>query len=357
MGINVNTVYTTVLSILNKEQRGYLTPYEYNLLASQVQLEVFETFFEDYNQYLRMPKTDEEYASRIEHVRDEYQLFEKFESASANTNPSNVYTYPTDLHRLGSVFYNGVKGSPRIQLVSQREFRQLNMSPLTQPSETFPIATFKDNKLTVYPQITNGNPAVTSVSDVKFSYMRKPTDPRWGFYVGDLGQYIYDSRTFSTSKLIIGQTFTVFPSFPVGTTAAAGTYTGVVTSTNGVGTGCLLDITIAGSGTITLSNANTTIKISTLDNSSGYAVNNALSVAAGAFGSLNNGFSLRLIEAKDLMTKTNTTQGSIDYEIDDSQRNTVTMEILKYSGVIVKDPGVVNAAYKELAEDQANEKR
>jgi len=175
MGINVNTVYTTVLSILNKEQRGYLTPYEYNLLASQVQLEVFETFFEDYNQYLRMPKTDEEYASRIEHIRDEYQIFEKFESASANTNPSNIYTYPTDLHRLGSVFYNGVKGSPRIQLVSQREFRQLNMSPLTQPSETFPIATFKDNKLTVYPQITNGNPPATSVNDVKFSYMRKPT--------------------------------------------------------------------------------------------------------------------------------------------------------------------------------------
>ncbi len=357
MGINVNTVYTTVLSILNKEQRGYLTPYEYNLLASQIQLEVFESFFEDYNQYLRMPKTDEEYASRIEHIRDEYQLFEMFESASQNTNPSNVYAYPTDLHRLGTVFYNGVKGSPRIQLVSQREFRQLNMSPLTQPSETFPIATFKDNKLTVYPQITNGNPAVTSVNDVKFSYMRKPTDPRWGYYIGSLGQYIYDSRTFSTSKLIIGQTFTIFP-IPVGTTAVAGTYTGVVTSTNGSGTGCLLDITVAGSGTITLSSANTTVKISTLDNSSGYAVNDALSVAPGAFGSLNNGFSLApAIEAKDLMTKTNTTQGSIDYEIDDSQRNIVTMEILKYSGVIVKDPGVVNAAYKELAEDEANEKR
>ena len=48
MAINVNTVYTTVLSILNKEQRGYLTPYEFNQLATQVQLEIFENFFEDY---------------------------------------------------------------------------------------------------------------------------------------------------------------------------------------------------------------------------------------------------------------------------------------------------------------------
>ena len=30
MAINVNTVYTTVLTILNKEQRGYLTPDEFN---------------------------------------------------------------------------------------------------------------------------------------------------------------------------------------------------------------------------------------------------------------------------------------------------------------------------------------
>ena len=49
MAINVNEVYTTVLSILNKEQRGYLTPYEFNKIATQVQLEVFESYFENLN--------------------------------------------------------------------------------------------------------------------------------------------------------------------------------------------------------------------------------------------------------------------------------------------------------------------
>ena len=33
MAVNVDTVYQRVLSILNKEQRGYLTPQEFNLLA------------------------------------------------------------------------------------------------------------------------------------------------------------------------------------------------------------------------------------------------------------------------------------------------------------------------------------
>ena len=41
MAINVNTVYQTVLLILNKEQRGYMTPTEFNSVATQVQLEIF----------------------------------------------------------------------------------------------------------------------------------------------------------------------------------------------------------------------------------------------------------------------------------------------------------------------------
>jgi len=49
MAINVNTVYQTVLSILNKEQRGYMTPDEFNKVGTQVQLEIFEKYFEDLN--------------------------------------------------------------------------------------------------------------------------------------------------------------------------------------------------------------------------------------------------------------------------------------------------------------------
>ena len=49
MAINVNTVYQTVLLILNKEQRGYITPDEFNKIGSQVQLQMFEQYFEELN--------------------------------------------------------------------------------------------------------------------------------------------------------------------------------------------------------------------------------------------------------------------------------------------------------------------
>jgi hypothetical protein len=39
MAVSVDTVYQTVLSTLNKEQRGYVTPQEFNLFAEQAQLD------------------------------------------------------------------------------------------------------------------------------------------------------------------------------------------------------------------------------------------------------------------------------------------------------------------------------
>ena len=41
MAINVDTVYQTVQALANKEQRGYLTPQEFNLFAIQAQQDIF----------------------------------------------------------------------------------------------------------------------------------------------------------------------------------------------------------------------------------------------------------------------------------------------------------------------------
>jgi hypothetical protein len=189
MAINVNTVYTTVLSILNKEQRGYLTPYEFNQIATQVQLEIFEKFFEDYNQYIRMPKTDVEFASRMDHIHEEFQVFEK--NAPASAVATNVYTQPTDLHRFGSAFYEIGKNNPELEIVSKRDYHQQKLSPLTQPTTNFPIAIYQEDKLTVYPASSN----TPVVGDIGFNYIRKPADVFWNFTTGTLGQYIHSTNS------------------------------------------------------------------------------------------------------------------------------------------------------------------
>ena len=47
MAISVDTVYQKVLAMANKEQRGYITPQEFNLFANQAQMDIFEQYFYD----------------------------------------------------------------------------------------------------------------------------------------------------------------------------------------------------------------------------------------------------------------------------------------------------------------------
>ena len=49
MPVNVDTVYQTVQALANKEQRGYLTPQEFNLFANQAQMDIFEQYIYDLN--------------------------------------------------------------------------------------------------------------------------------------------------------------------------------------------------------------------------------------------------------------------------------------------------------------------
>mgnify|MGYP005670800135 FL=1 len=48
---------------------------------------------------------------------------------------------------------------------------------------------------------------------------------------------------------------------------------------------------------------------------------------------------------------------SQDFEISDSQQTEVILEILKYSGIIIRDPSIVQAASQLIVSEEANTKR
>ena len=43
--VRIDTVYQRVLAIANKEQRGYITPQEFNLFANQAQMQYLSNIF------------------------------------------------------------------------------------------------------------------------------------------------------------------------------------------------------------------------------------------------------------------------------------------------------------------------
>ena len=187
MAINVNTVYQTVLLILNKEQRGYMTPTEFNSVATQVQLEIFEKYFDDLNQQLRVPQADTDYADRQENIDEKLAIFKTFGDATYTTVGGlsyfvlpglDAYGSFVDFYRLGNVLYNDEKV---VQRLDRHEFYYANQSKLTKPSTINPAYLYENQKLFVKP---------TSIIDrIKVDYIRKPSNIVWAFDVGGLGQY------------------------------------------------------------------------------------------------------------------------------------------------------------------------
>ena len=45
----IDLIYKTLLTIINKENQGYVSPTEFNILANNVQNEIFRGYFEDEN--------------------------------------------------------------------------------------------------------------------------------------------------------------------------------------------------------------------------------------------------------------------------------------------------------------------
>ena len=208
MAINVNTVYTTVLSILNKEQRGYITPEEFNKLATQVQLEIFENYFEDLNQQLRVPQADSEYANRQKNIDNCISIFKTIGTTTYN-GAGGYFLPPSDLHRIGTVIY---KDEKELQRVERNEFLNINLSPLTKPTTQFPVY--------LYEQVVQGTggantgethifvkpTTIVAAADITVSYIRKPADVAWGYQqlgggTWSSGPYIYNAGASTQFEL------------------------------------------------------------------------------------------------------------------------------------------------------------
>jgi hypothetical protein len=187
MAVNINTVYRTVLLIINKEQRGYLTPDEFNKTATQVQLEIFNEYFEDLTQQLRAPSNDTEYSDRIKNSQEKIAIFQTSDDCSYDgINFSLDLTLPNELYKLGTVIYNEEK---EVQYVQPNELLELNLSPLTKPSTYWPVYQYKNFKISVYPK--------TITTGISCTYVRKPYNPIWNFTVTPPNfQYVYNPSQY-----------------------------------------------------------------------------------------------------------------------------------------------------------------
>jgi len=143
--VSIDTVYQKVLALANKEQRGYITPQQFNLYADQAQKDIFEQYFYDLNQIMRVHNNSEEYSDIVHNLNEKIAIFEKTASFGGNG-----VINASDFYRLGTVYYNNIE----IEEVQQNEVLYINKSPLTKPTSTRPIyVRTSGNTVKIYPTI------------------------------------------------------------------------------------------------------------------------------------------------------------------------------------------------------------
>tara|TARA_R100001460_G_scaffold31276_3_gene61586 strand:- start:6558 stop:7262 length:705 start_codon:yes stop_codon:yes gene_type:complete len=171
MAVSIDTVYQRVLAILNKENRGYVTPQEFNLFANQAQLEVFEQYFFDLNQYSRLPKNDTEYSDLPKLINEKLSKFKQSASISYMTDHFHL---PTDFHKLGTVIYNN---TTPVEQIDKKNLLEYQLSKLTAPTTNNPVyiqsrANAQSHwAIQVYP--------TTITSNISITYVRKPNSVTW----------------------------------------------------------------------------------------------------------------------------------------------------------------------------------
>jgi hypothetical protein len=178
MAVNVDTVYQRVLAIANKEQRGYITPQEFNLLATQAQLEIFEQYFYDTNQFGRINGNNTEYSDMLNILGEKISPFEKWkQSGTVSGNEITLsIANPNPVYRLGAVFYAG-NGSydVEVELTNKNKLVYIERSNLTKPTADRPIYVRKtDNIVKIFP-------TTLTMSNITFNYVAKPTKVKWGY--------------------------------------------------------------------------------------------------------------------------------------------------------------------------------
>ena len=193
MAVSIDTVYQRVLAFANKEQRGYITPQDFNLFAGQVQMEILEQYFYDINQWNRQQGNSTEHSDMLLEINEKVAIFKSTLSSSSPLLGFNVadqkITLPNALYKIGTVSHTrfGEGGRVTFEELSYDEYQLRLASPLTAPTLKRPYFINQNNGLLLF---AGSN---LQTNEVGLSFIRKPNPPNWAYVVIN-GKTLYNDN-------------------------------------------------------------------------------------------------------------------------------------------------------------------
>jgi len=191
--VRVDDVYQKVLALANKEQRGYITPQEFNLFADMAQMEIFEQYFYDIEQRERGVGNSLDYADIQSGIEEKISIFEEYDQ-NAGVSGLGTVALSTEVYKLGMVRVRYSLSTQKLVQAEQIQLKELSVqnSPLTASKKSRPVYIMMSspsggNRIRVYPHPTVSEQVFTS-------YIRRPLPPNWTYTIVS-GSAMYNGST------------------------------------------------------------------------------------------------------------------------------------------------------------------
>ena len=193
MAVSINKVYQKVLALTNKEQRGYITPQEFNLFADHAQMDIFEQYFYDLEQRQRGIGNESDYMDIISNIDEKLDYFKVRDNGISTdaTGVASLSTLHPMLHTLGLVRVNNAI----VEKMSEQDYFTYSISPLAKPSKSRPVyvtsgvlfsaGTIPTFRIQIFPFPTTGD-------TVNIDFIRRPSSPKWTYVTGTQGTALYN---------------------------------------------------------------------------------------------------------------------------------------------------------------------
>ena len=177
--VKVDNVYQKVLALANKEQRGYITPQEFNLFADQAQMEIFEQYFYDLSQFERRPGSNTQHVDLKDMIEEKLARFVKSMQANTGSPTPMRPDYVPDFYKLDSVYLsngNTFEVLATVEKVTVDEIINVQTAPLTKATNRRPLYRFSNHALTF-------NPPENPLGNYIIFYKAKPKKPNWTYVI------------------------------------------------------------------------------------------------------------------------------------------------------------------------------
>ena len=186
--MTIDELYRFVQFEANKEQRGFIKPSEFNLLAERAQLDVIR------DRYGKIGISGTPSTPMTHSVMDDLApVIEKGTITYDSSGSNDAFSYPVDY----LYFIRMTLAGKNVEIINHDQLGMRLKSVITAPSAEYPIAVMIDEGFEIYSSTSEDTSGT-----VVITYIKKPVSPFWSYVISN-GTYIYSATSNEKVELAL----------------------------------------------------------------------------------------------------------------------------------------------------------